>query len=84
MNKEEICRKITAILPRMGECGVDLTVVYDDENARWCISLRREGKELKTFLEPGDAELCIDGTQCLSLGLEITQLKDNMDQMPAA
>ena len=83
MNKEEICQKIRKTFPDMGECGIDLNVVYDDENKRWCISLRRGGKELKTFLESGDAELCMDGKQCLSLGVEISQLKDSIDRMPA-
>lgn len=82
MNKEEICQKIRTIYPKIGKCGIDLNVVYDNENNRWRVSLKRDGKELKTYLEPGDAELCIDGRQCLNLGIEITQLKDSIDRMP--
>ena len=82
MNKEEICEKIRRIYPDIGKCGIDLSVIYDDENKRWRISLIRNGRELKTYLEPGDAELCIDDKQCLSLGIEITQLKDSIDRMP--
>lgn len=82
MNKEEICHKIREIYPKIGKCGIDLNVYFDEENKRWRVSLKRDGKELKTYLEPGDAELCIDGKQCLSLGIEITQLKDSIDRMP--
>ncbi len=82
MNKEKICEKIRKIYPGIGKCGIDLNVIYDDENKRWCVSLKRGGKELKTYLEKGDAELCIDSKQCLSLGIEITQLKDSIDRMP--
>lgn len=82
MNKEDICRKIRKIYPNIGKCGIDLNVVYDDENKMWRVSLRRDGKELKTYLEPGDAELCLEGNQCLSLGIEITQLKDSIDRLP--
>jgi len=83
MNKDDICRKIRKIYPNIGKCGIDLNVVYDDENKRWRVSLRRDGKELKTYLESGDAELCVDGKQCLGLGIEITQLKDSIDRRPA-
>lgn len=82
MNKEEICQRIQKIYPNIGKCGIDLNVIYDDENKRWRVSLKRSGKELRTYLEPGDAELCIDRKQCLSLGIEITQLKDSIDRMP--
>lgn len=82
MNQEEICQKIRKIFPHIGKCGVELCVNYDEENKRWLVRLTRDGRELKTYLEPGDAELCIDGKQCLSLGIEITQLKDSIDRMP--
>ncbi|WP_211922916.1 hypothetical protein [Desulfobacter hydrogenophilus] len=52
---------------------------YDDEINQWYVSLIRDGKELKTYLESGDAELCIDD----SLGIEIAQLKDSIDRRPA-
>jgi hypothetical protein len=82
MNKEELCQKIRAIYPDIGACGIDLDVVYDAGNDRWKVGLKRDKKELKTFLEPGDAELCMEGKQCLSLAIEINQLKDSIDQMP--
>jgi len=77
-----LCQKIRAIYPDIGACGIDLDVVYDAGNDRWKVGLKRDKKELKTFLEPGDAELCMEGKQCLSLAIEINQLKDSIDQMP--
>ena len=35
------------------------------------------------FPEEGDAEKCIGGEQCVSLGIEIAQLKANIERMPA-
>jgi hypothetical protein len=37
---------------------------------------------LKTYLEDGDAEKCMDGIQCVSLGIEIAQLRANIERMP--
>ncbi len=82
MNTQELCQKIREIYPDIGACGIDLDVAYDVKNDRWKVGLKRDQKELKTFLEPGDAELCMEGKQCLSLAVEINQLKDSIDRMP--
>ena len=81
MNKDELCHKIQEIYPKIGECGVDLSVAFDDFNNRWVVNLKKDNKELRTFLEPGDAELCLDGSQCMSMGIEIIQLQDSLKQM---
>jgi hypothetical protein len=78
MNKDELCNKIEEIYPDIGECGIDVKVSYDDDNERWKVFLKKDNKALETFLEPGDAELCLQGRQCVSLGIEIGQLKDNV------
>lgn len=82
MNKKELCDKIRSLYPDVGECGIDVNVDYDDTNDRWKVYLKKDKKELKTFLEPGDADLCMKGKQCVSLGIEINQLKDSIDRMP--
>ncbi|MFO7912396.1 MAG: hypothetical protein R6V15_09580 [Desulfotignum sp.] len=82
MNKKELCDKIRSLYPDVGECGIDVNVDYDDANDRWTVHLKKDQKELKTFLEPGDADLCMEGKQCVSLGIEINQLKDSIERMP--
>ncbi len=82
MNKKELCDKIRSLYPDVGECGIDVNVDYDDANDRWKVYLKKDKKELKTFLEPGDADLCMKGKQCVSLGIEINQLKDSIERMP--
>jgi hypothetical protein len=82
MEKHELCGKIREIYPEIGECGIDLDVGYDNDNERWTVSLKKDKKSLKTFLEPDDARLCMEGKQCVSLGIEINQLKDSIDRMP--
>jgi hypothetical protein len=82
MENHELCEKIRAIYPEIGECGIDLDVAYDSDNERWTVFLKKDKKALKTFLEPDDARLCMQGKQCVSLGIEINQLKDSIDRMP--
>ena len=42
------------------------------------MDLKKENHILKHFLEPPDADACMEGKQCVSLGLEIAQMVNNI------
>jgi len=77
-DKKELCEKIIELYPDIGECGIDVDVDYDEAQKSWTVNLKKDQIQLKHFLEDQDADLCMGGKQCLSLGLEIAQLKDNI------
>ena len=77
-DKNELCEKIRELYPDIGECGIDVDVDYDEDQKSWTVNLKKDHIQLKHFLEDQDAESCMDGKQCVSLGLEIAQLKDNI------
>ncbi|MFP3981408.1 MAG: hypothetical protein ACLFUY_08445 [Desulfobacterales bacterium] len=77
-NKDELCAKIKDIYPDIGECGIDVSVDYDSEKNAYIVDLKKDQHELTTHLEPEDAETCMNGKQCIGLGLQIAQLKDNI------
>jgi hypothetical protein len=81
IDKNELCEKIRSIYPDIGECGIAVQVEYDDEQKQWVVDLKKNGHELKTYLEDGDAEKCLQGIQCVSLGIEIAQLRANIERM---
>ena len=81
IDKEELCEKIIYIYPDIGRCGIEVQVEYDADQKRWVVDLQKNGHELKTFLEDGDAEKCLAGIQCVSLGIEIAQLRGNIERM---
>ncbi len=80
-NKNQICKKIGSVSPDIGECGIDINVEYSADNNAWVVHLKKENLKLKTYLEPEDANICMDGKQCIGLGLQIAQLKDNIANM---
>jgi hypothetical protein len=80
-NNEEICKKIMEIYPDIGACGIDVQVAFDEAERAYVVHLAKGGRRLKTFLDDGDAERCLEGKQCVSLGIEISQLKDNIEHM---
>ena len=81
IDKKQICEKIREIYPDIGTCGIDVEVEYDATQKRWVVDLKKDHHELKTYLEPGDAETCLLGKQCVSLGIEIAQLRGNIERM---
>jgi hypothetical protein len=81
VDKVTLCEKIRKIYPDVGKCGIDVDAEYDQDQQRWVVHLNKGQHKLKTFLEDGDAELCLMGKQCVSLGIEIAQLKDNISQL---
>jgi hypothetical protein len=80
-SKEELCDKIRAVFPDIGACGIDIRVEYDEGNKAWVVDLKKDNHELKTFLEEDEAQQCMDGKQCVSLGLQIAQLRQNIEQL---
>ena len=79
IEKKELCDKIQQLYPDIGECGIDLMVDFDKRQNAWVVDLKKDGHELKHYLEYPDADNCMEGNQCVSLGLEIAQLRKNIE-----
>ena len=78
---KDICNKITEVFPEIGVCGIDLNVDYDNNTKAWAVDLEKHGRHLRTFLEIDEAESCVEGKQCISLGLQVAQLRENIELM---
>lgn len=78
-NANQLCEKITSIYPDIGSCGIDIDVAYDDVKKVWVVDLTKDEHHLKHYLEVPDADNCVDGKECVSLGLEIAQLRSNIE-----
>ena len=79
--KEELCNKIKDIYPDIGQCGIDVDVEFDKQENTWIVDLRKDHHHLKTFLDESDAEGCVEGNKCVNLGVQIAQLRDNINKV---
>ncbi len=77
-DKHELCNRIVGMYPEIGQCEIDVMVDWDERKKAWAVDLKKDDHELKHYLEEPDAEQCIEGKQCVSLGLEIAQLVKNI------
>ena len=82
IDRARLCEKIRELYPDIGECGIDLNAEYDQARKAWVVHLKRDDQELKTYLEDDDAEKCMNNVQCVGLGIEIAQLKGNIERLP--
>jgi hypothetical protein len=78
IDNKELCEKIRSIYPEVGDCDMDVEVKWDEEKGTWIVDLKAGDHELQTHLEPDDAEACMEGKQCVNLGVQIAQLKSNV------
>jgi hypothetical protein len=69
-SKEQLCKKITLLYPDIGTCGIDITVEHDPKEKIWLVDLKKGHHELKHHLEIPDADACMEGKQCISLGYQ--------------
>jgi hypothetical protein len=84
IDKNELCEKIRQLYPDVGECGIDVATEYDTSQKSWVVHLKKGSYRLKTFLEEGDAEKCMLGRKCVGLGIEIAQLRTNIERLKEA
>jgi len=75
----QLCEKITSIYPDIGVCGFDINVDYSTTEKTWMVHLKKGSHTLDHFLETMDADSCMEGKKCIALGLEIAQMRKNIE-----
>ncbi|SDO35810.1 hypothetical protein [Desulforhopalus singaporensis] len=78
-DKKQLCEKITSIYPDIGQCGIDIDVDFDNKERAWVVRLVKDSHKLSHYLDLPEADDCMDGKKCVSLGLEIAQLRKNVE-----
>ncbi len=82
ITKDQVCHTIRSVFPDVGKCGQDITTSYDLHRAAWVVDMKKDNRRLKTFVEPEDARACVLGEQCLGLGIQIHELRENIRKWP--
>ena len=74
---EELKTKLKEIYPEIGRHNLDLDVEYKPEKEYWVVKLERGDFKLHTFLDKKDADACLEGAQCIYLGVQISEFVSN-------
>ncbi len=76
---EELMAKLREIHPEIDRHGLDLSVEFNHEKDAWIVDLKKGEHELTTHLERKDADACMEGVQCVYLGVQIGQFIANFE-----
>jgi hypothetical protein len=71
--------KLKEIYPEIDRHKLTLETCFDDKKDAWIVQLSKGSHELRTHLEKKDAEECIDGIECVYLGVQIGQFVKNFE-----
>ena len=75
LDKTKLCDKIREMYPDMGTCDKDLNVDWDDQRKAWVVDFAKGPHRLRHYLEDEDAAACLEGGQCVGLGIEFGQFR---------
>jgi len=70
---QELCEKIQQIYPEIGQCDIDMEVNWDPEKKVWAVDFKKGERHMRHYLEEKDAAACLEGEQCIGLGIDFSQ-----------
>lgn len=76
---DELAAKLREIYPEIVAHDIDLAVEFSHEKDAWLIHFKKEDHELTTHLDRKDADGCLEGVECVHLGVQVGQFVANFD-----
>ena len=69
--------KILEMYPELEAHGATVNLVFDAEKDAYVVKMHKGSHELTTHLERRDADDCMNGIKCVSLGIQVEQFVGN-------
>ena len=79
-SKEELAAKLREMYPEIDRHGLDLSLEFGHDENAWAIHLKKGEHELTTHLEKKDADECLEGVECVYLGVQVGQFMSNFEE----
>lgn len=77
----ELLPKLKELYPEIDRYELSLDLEYIKDQEYWLVKLEKGHHKLYTHLEVKDADACIDGVQCLYLGVQIGEFVKNFERL---
>ncbi|MFI5330878.1 MAG: hypothetical protein ACHQ2F_07560 [Desulfobaccales bacterium] len=72
--------KILEMYPEIPKLGVVSTLTFEDDKQAYVLKLHKGQHELSTYIDKPDADRCMDGHVCVSLGVQVRQFLENFKE----
>jgi hypothetical protein len=77
----ELKAKIHEMYPDIDKHGVASSVTYDKAKKTYVMELKKGTHHLATYIDKADADKCLDGVECIHLGVQIGQFMENFKKV---
>ena len=75
----ELASKLREMYPEIQEHALKLDLEFKPDKDYWVVKLAKGDHLLHTLLDRKDADACLDGVQCVYLGVQIGQFVKNFE-----
>jgi hypothetical protein len=72
--------KVLDMYPEIARMGVVSTLTFDDDKKAYVLKLTKGEHQLSTYIDKTDADKCMDGRECIHLGIQIRQFLENFKE----
>ncbi len=72
--------KITEMYSEIAQQGIAVSLDYSEEKHAYIVKFKKGLHELTTHLDKKDADACMDGYQCVYLGVQIGEFIKNFEE----
>jgi hypothetical protein len=72
--------KIMEMYPEIEDHKVSVGLNFDEQKDAYILTFKRGAETLTTRLEKQDADDCMNGIKCVSLGIQVMQFIKNFDE----
>ncbi|MBU4277799.1 MAG: hypothetical protein KKC30_13745 [Proteobacteria bacterium] len=79
MNKDDLAAKLKEMYPEITQHDLTLGLEFKADKDYWVVKLSKGDHLMHTLLDQKDATACIEGTQCVYLGVQIGQFVKNFE-----
>ena len=74
--------KLKEMYPEIDKHGLGMSLTFDEMKSAWIVRFHKDKHELTTHLEKKDAEECLQGIECVYLGVQVGQFIKNFEASP--
>ncbi len=76
----ELKDKIEAMFPEVETHGIVLSLDWNEEKNAYIVKFKKDKHELTTYLDKKDADECMDGIECVRLGIHLAEFANNFEE----
>ena len=74
---QSVAQAIASLYPEIAAHGIAVSVADAPAAGAWRVTLTHAGNTLDTYLDHNDADDCVSGVKCVSLGVQIGRFVEN-------